>query len=283
MTALTPPATEATVTDTVVTEPVGTEPVVTEDGTGPLRWVTINRPAVHNALNRAVFDAIDDVCTRAAADPELRVLFITGAGAKAFSAGADLDELAGRDADAALAILARGRAVLDRLARLPVPVIAAINGVALGGGFELALAGTFVIAAEHAAFGLPETGLGLMPGYGGTQRLPRAVGRATALRLMLTGDRLGAAEAHTAGLLAAPPVPAAELRSVCEAVGERIAARGPRATARVLDAVRAGDGPPTGLDQELLLASMAIGSAEAAEGIAAFQERRRPSFTGGDT
>ncbi|HET9773012.1 MAG TPA: enoyl-CoA hydratase/isomerase family protein [Acidimicrobiia bacterium] len=273
MTALTPPATEPMVNDAVVTE----------DGAGPLRWVTINRPAVHNALNRPVFDALDEVCTRAVSDPDLRVLFITGAGAKAFSAGADLDELAGRDADAALAILARGRAVLDRITRLPVPVVAAVNGVALGGGFELALACTFVIAADNAAFGLPETGLGLMPGYGGTQRLPRAVGRATALRLMLTGDRLGAAEAHTAGLLAAPPVPPSDLRAVCEAVGDRIAARGPRATTRVLDAVRAGDGPPAGLDHELLLASMAIGSAEAAEGIAAFRERRSPSFAGGDT
>lgn len=267
---------------TAVTTPVA-DAVVTEERSGPFRWVTINRPAVHNALNRAVFDALDDVCARAAADPDLRVLFITGAGAKAFSAGADLDELAGRDADAAQRILARGGAVLDRLAGLPVPVVAAVNGVALGGGFELALACTFVVAAEHAGFGLPETGLGLMPGYGGTQRLPGAVGRATALRLMLTGDRLSAGEAHAAGLLAAPPVPAAELRVGCEAIGARIAGRGPRATARVLDAVRAGDRLAAGLDHELLLASMAIGSGEAAEGIAAFRERRRPNFGRGDT
>ncbi|HVW33536.1 MAG TPA: enoyl-CoA hydratase/isomerase family protein, partial [Acidimicrobiia bacterium] len=120
-----------------VTAPAG-EAVVVEKVSGPLRWVTLNRPAVHNALNRAVFDALDDVCARAEADAALRVLLITGAGPKAFSAGADLDELAGRDADAAHRILARGRAVLDRIAALPVPVIAAVNGIALGGGFELA-------------------------------------------------------------------------------------------------------------------------------------------------
>ncbi|HYH52035.1 MAG TPA: enoyl-CoA hydratase/isomerase family protein [Acidimicrobiia bacterium] len=266
---------------TAVTAPVSVDGVLTEEDAGPLRWVRINRPAVHNALNRAVFDALDGVCTRAAGDPDLRVLFITGAGTKAFSAGADLDELAGLDVDAAHRVLARGRAVLDRLARLPVPVIAAVNGVALGGGFELALAATLVIAADNASFGLPETGLGLMPGYGGTQRLSPAVGQATALRLMLTGDRLSAAEAHAAGLLAVPPVPHNDLRAACETFGGKIAARGPRATARVLDAVRAG-APYAGLDHELLLASMAVGSDEAAEGIAAFKERRTPSFSRGD-
>ena len=258
------------------------ESVLLEEESGPLRWITINRPTVHNALDRAVFDALDAACERAEADPDLRVLFITGAGPKAFSAGADLDELAGRDGDAAHAILARGRAVLDRLAALAVPVVAAVNGVALGGGFELALAATFVVAAETASFALPETGLGLMPGYGGTQRLPRAVGRATALRIMLTGDRLSSAEAHAAGLLALPPVPADDLRATCEALGRKIAARGPRATSRVLDAVRAGEALGAGLDHELLLASMAVASGEAAEGIAAFKERRSPTFSRGD-
>ena len=265
---------------TTLTRPAS-DVLLVEDG-GPFVWVTINRPAVHNALNQTVFDALDDVCTRATGDPDLRVLFITGAGPKAFSAGADLDELAGRDADAAHQILARGRAVLDRLARLPVPVVAAVNGVALGGGFELALAGTFVIATDNASFGLPETGLGLMPGYGGTQRLPRSVGRARALRVMLTGDRLSAQEAHDNGLLAVPPVSAPDLRSACEAFGRKIAGRGPRATARVLEAVRAGDDPAGGLDHELVLASMAIASDEAAEGIAAFRERRVPSFHRGE-
>ena len=262
------------------------EAVLTEEDAGPFRWVTINRPAVHNALNRAVFDALDDACSRAAdaaAEGDLRVLFLTGAGTKAFSAGADLDELAGRDADAGHRILARGRAVLDRLARLPIPVVAAVNGVALGGGFELALAATLVIAADNASFGLPETGLGLMPGYGGTQRLPYAIGQAAALRVMLTGDRLSATEAHAAGLLAGPPVPQSDLRDACEALGRKIAARGPRATARVLDATRAGSTSQARLDHELLLASMAVGSDEAAEGIAAFKERRTPSFSRGGT
>jgi enoyl-CoA hydratase len=129
---------------------------------------------------------------------------------------------------------------------------------------------------------LPETGLGLMPGYGGTQRLPAAIARGTALRIMLTGDRLGAAEAGAAGLLAVPPVPAGELSATCEALGRSIASRGPMATTRVLDAVRAGDRLRAGLDHELLMASMAVGSKEAAEGISAFKERRTPSFSRGD-
>jgi enoyl-CoA hydratase len=263
------------------TTPAGTGTVILEEDAGPVRWLTVNRPAVHNALNGEVFDALDDACSRAACDPGLRVLVVTGSGSKAFSAGADLDELAGCDADTAQRILARGRSVLDRLAALGVPVIAAVNGLALGGGFELALACTFVIASDRAAFGLPETGLGLMPGYGGTQRLPAAVGRATALRIMLTGDRLSAAAADAAGLLAVPPVPADELRSACTAFAAKIAARGPLATGGVLDAVRAAGTGTAGLDRELLLAAMAIGSQEAAEGIAAFRERRSPSFARG--
>jgi enoyl-CoA hydratase len=256
--------------------------VVTEEGSGAFKWVTLNRPAVHNALDGSVFEALDGVCAGAEADPDLRVLLLTGAGPKAFSAGADLDELAGRDVDSAHRILARGRAVLDRIAALPVPVIAAVNGVALGGGFELALACTFIVAADNAGFGLPETGLGLMPGYGGTQRLPAAIGRAAALRIMLTGDRLSATEAHAGGLLALPPVPAGELRGTCEGLARKIASRGPLATTRVLEAVRARDVLGSGLDHELLLAAMAVGSDEAAEGIAAFKERRTPSFSRGD-
>ena len=259
-----------------------TELAVTEEDAGALWWVTLNRPAVHNALDAAIFDALDDVCARAERDPDLRVVILTGAGPKAFSAGADLHELTGRDADSAHRILARGRAVLDRIGALPVPVVAAVNGIALGGGFELALACTFVVAATNASFGLPETGLGLMPGYGGTQRLPAAIGRGPALRIMLTGDRLSAAEAGAAGLLAVPPVPADELRDTCDALARRIASRGPLATTRVLRAVRAGDRMRAGLDHELLLASMAVGSEEAAEGVAAFQQRRTPSFSRGD-
>jgi enoyl-CoA hydratase len=250
-----------------------------EDDHGPVRWLTIERTRVHNALNEAVLDAIDRALDRIERSPEVRVLVITGAGTKAFSAGADLDEIAGLDVTAAAELLGRGGRVLRKIETCRVPVIAAVNGLALGGGFELALACTLIVASENATFALPETGLGLIPGYGGTQRLPRAIGVGIARRLVLAGDRLPAAEAHTAGLLACEPAPATELAAQVDDLTARICRRGPQATGAALDALRFGAGSSeTGLYLERLLASARIASAEAAEGTSAFLQRRPPTF-----
>lgn len=250
---------------------------------GPLLHLVLDRPAVHNALDGALLDALDEALQAAAADPSVRVVTLTGAGRKAFSAGADLDELAGLSAGDARRALGRGQRVLQRVERMPVPVIAAVNGLALGGGFELALACSFVIASTSAAFGLPETGLGLMPGYGGTQRLPRLIGRQPALHLILTGERMGAERAYQLGLVAVPPVSPDELSAAAGEIALRVAARGPQANHRVLEAVSTGIDAPldTALRLESTLAALAVASSEAAEGIRAFRERRTPSFEDG--
>ena len=151
------------------------EEVVLAETRGAVRVLTINRPSVHNALNSSVLARLAALIT-AAVDDGMRALVLTGAGSRAFSAGADLDEFAGLDAVTAQDRLVAGQRVMAAIEACPLPVIAAVNGLALGGGFELALASTFPVLASNASLGLPESGLGLIPGYGGTQRLPRAIG-----------------------------------------------------------------------------------------------------------
>lgn len=260
-------------------DPQGHAPLV-QRREGGLLHLVLNRPAVHNALNGALLRALDEVLGAAAADPAVRVVILTGAGGKAFCAGADLDELAGLPAGDAHRELWRGQQVLQRLEQLPVPVIAAVNGLALGGGFELALACSFLMASTSAAFGLPETGLGLIPGYGATQRLPRLIGRPSALHLILTGERMDAARAYQLGVLPVPPVSPEELPAAAGQTAARIAARGPQANRRALEAVTAGMEAPlgAGLRLESSLAALAAASPEAAEGIRAFRDRRAPRF-----
>lgn len=249
-----------------------TELIVERDGAA--LCLTLNRPERHNALNAALLAALDDAVDRVAAEPAIRAVVITGAGAKSFCAGADLGELTGRDAAELTGMLGIGQRVFARIAAAPVPVIAAVNGLALGGGFELALAATFVIGSDRASFGLPETGLGLIPGYGGTQRLPRLVGRQQAAYLITTGTRWDADAAHARGLLAEPPLPPDRLLDRAGELAETIATRGPRATALALGLL-AGGGD---LARETLAAAVATGGAEAREGITAFGERRAPAF-----
>lgn len=159
---------------------------------GAVQVLEINRPQAMNALNgRLICDLRDEVC-RAEADSSVRVVVITGAGTKAFSAGADLDELDGLDVASARRVMQEGQHAFRDIASSDLPVIAAVNGLALGGGFELVLASTFAMTSELASFGLPESRLGLIPGYGGTQRLAPLIGAASAAHLMLTGDRLTA-------------------------------------------------------------------------------------------
>jgi enoyl-CoA hydratase len=246
---------------------------------GPVATLTIDRPDRYNALNAAVVGALGDAVVALAADDAVRVLVVTGSGAKAFSAGADLDELAGLSADDAVAVLARGQGVFRSLETCGKPVIAAVNGLALGGGAELALSCTFMLAAENASFGLPESGLGLIPGYGGTQRLPRLLGRHAASYYMLTGERLSAARAYECGMLPLPP--SADVVADALAVAGRIAERSPSASRAILSAVDHGVGSlDAALAYETALAGLAVASPDAAEGIAAFREKRAAKFGG---
>ena len=247
---------------------------------GAVITLTINRPEAYNALNADVLAALRDAVRSAEADPSVRAVVVTGAGEKAFSAGADLKELAGMSSDRAHEVMRCGQQVMRELERAALPVIAAVNGVALGGGFELALAVTFPVLSTRATLGLPESGLGLIPGYGGTQRLPRAVGAQTAAHLMLTGARLDADRAYQLGLTPVPPVPPAELLATATAIAQKIAAQGPRAVRSILAALDGGrDGSlAAGLQIETGLAALAIGGAESDEGIAAFLDRRPANF-----
>jgi enoyl-CoA hydratase len=250
-------------------------------GSDAVRVLTIARPAKLNALNRALLADLDAALHELAGDAALRVLIVTGAGEKAFVAGADISEFEGLTPDAARAYAADGQAVFDRLEGLQVPSIAAINGYALGGGCELALACTFRLVADTARLGLPETSLGLIPGFGGTQRLARAIGRQQALELMLTGRQVTAEEAVRLGL-ALRAVPAAGLLDDAYALAAQLAVRAPIALRLVRQAVAEGLDRPLAdaLVHEAQLFGVAAGTDDMREGVRAFLEKRQPAFTG---
>ena len=191
---------------------------------GAVAVLTVTRPAVLNALNDRTIGELEGAVSRLAADDEVRAVILTGAGSKAFIAGADIGELAVLDPVAAEALAARGHALCHAIERMGKPVVAAINGYALGGGCELAMACTLRIAAETAKLGQPEIALGLLPGYGGTQRLPRLVGSGRALELMLTGASIDAQEAWRIGLVNRV-VPRDELMPRTVELARKIAAR----------------------------------------------------------
>jgi len=246
---------------------------------GLVTTVTINRPDVFNALDAEVIGGIRDVVLEA--QRTSRVVIITGSGTKAFSAGADLKELAGMDADRAHRTMRAGQEAMRDIERSEIPVIAAVNGLALGGGFELVLAATFPVISTRAALGLPESGMGLIPGYGGTQRLPRAIGRRRATHLMLTGARLDAACAYELGITPLPPVEPDDLLPAARALADTIAAQGPLAVRAILRAVDRGADSTldAGLGLETGLAALAVAGGESSEGVAAFLERRAPRFS----
>lgn len=256
------------------------EDVIVTEQIGKVTLARINRPKVHNALDSDTLTELA-AAVRACATGASRAVVVTGTGEKAFSAGADLDQLRGLDAAGAQDVLRSGQRLFAEIEHSPVPVIAAVNGLALGGGFELVLASTFAVVSTNAAFGLPESGLGLIPGYGGTQRLARITGAPVAAHVMLTGSRLSAQRAYELGITPLPPVEPNALISSALEVANQIAARGPRANASILQALRAGAADPRELAFETALAAIATGSAEAAEGIAAFKERRTPEFADG--
>lgn len=243
--------------------------------------VTINRPDKLNALNaeckaelRLLFDALKS-------DPAVDAVILTGAGEKAFVAGTDIAELDGLGAPAAKELAAGGQAVFDLIQHLGKPVIAAVNGYALGGGCELALACHIRIASENARFGQPEVNLGVIPGYGGTQRLTRLVGPGRAAEMILTGNPVDAQEALRIGLVNRV-VPRAELLPAAAAVAEAITGKGQLAVRMALKAINAALELPLseGLAVEAALFGEACSTHDAREGIRAFLEKRKPVFTG---
>ena len=245
---------------------------------GSVRHLTLNRPHVLNALNAAVFDRLETELEEIRSNPDVRAVIVTGAGERAFSAGADLDELAVLSTYEACVLLARGQSVFRSIEKLGVPVVAAVNGFALGGGFELALACSLIVASEKASFGLPEIGLGLIPGYGGTQRLPRLVGTKSALRLLLTGERIDARRAYELAILAEPPTATDKLADIAGNLADRIAARSSIAARLILDAVDRASDLDRDLAYETALAALATSTPDAEEGISAFREKRPPTF-----
>ena len=243
----------------------------------PLAQVTIDRPKVLNALSAETIGELAAAFDELAADTKVRVILLAGAGDRAFVAGADIRELAALAAEEAQAFAQRGQAVFRRIETLGKPVIACIQGFALGGGCELAMACTVRIAAEDAKLGQPEVKLGILPGYGGTQRLPRLVGRGAALKLLLTGAIVDAREALRIGLVD-EVVPAEQLMARAEALGREMAANAPLALGEVLRVVDEGLELP--LDKAIGIEAAAFGrlaaTADKAEGTRAFLEKRAP-------
>ena len=248
---------------------------------GPIAVVTVDRPKALNALNTATLDQLEEALTTVAGKPELRGVIVTGAGEKAFVAGADIAEMVNLTTEQALAFSARGHRVFDALERLSCPTVAAVNGFALGGGCELALACDLIYAAENARFGLPEVSLGIIPGFGGTQRLTRAVGRGRAKELIFTGDMIDAARAKDIGLVL-DVVPASKLLDHCRAVIERIAKKGPLAVARAKRVIAEGADRSLADGNELEREAFAalFPSADRKEGMAAFLAKRPAAFRG---
>jgi enoyl-CoA hydratase len=247
-----------------------------------IRTITVNRPEKLNALNVEVLRLLAEAVASAASDPSLRCLIVTGAGEKAFIAGADIGELAKLAPLDAREHARRGQAVLAAIEGLPFASIAAINGYAYGGGLELAMACTIRIASENAKMGLPETSLGILPGYGGTQRLARLVGRARACEFVLTAEKgITAAAAERIGLVN-QVVPAGTARAAALELARKIAANGPAACRYALEAIRDGVEMPLAQAQayEATLFGLCAATEDMREGMNAFLQKRPPKFTG---
>jgi len=247
---------------------------------GPIATLTINRPAALNALNRAVIDEIAGTIEEIRADPAVRVLIVTGAGDRAFVAGADIAAMAAMSPIEGLDFSEAGHHAMDALETLPIPVIAAVNGFALGGGLELALACDLIIASENARFGQPEINLGLIPGFGGTQRLIRRIGLARARETILTGDLFDAKSALQYGLVN-QVVPLADLTATASKLADKMVAKSAVALRQAKAAMRAAlnGSQETGLAFEREAFGVVFGSADCAEGTAAFVEKRPPKWT----
>jgi enoyl-CoA hydratase len=246
-----------------------------------IAYVTIDRPKVLNALNMATMQELHEVFAGLKDDTEIRVVILTGSGEKAFVAGADINELARNDSVEAKAYTHRGQAVLDLIENLGKPVIACINGFALGGGCEIAMACTMRIASENARLGQPEVKLGIIPGYGGTQRLPRLIGTGLAMQILLSGEMISAQEAHRIGLVN-EIVPADRLIARAEEIAAKIIANAPLAIQYCMEAVNRGMNMTLqeGLFLEATLFGMCCATEDKKEGTTAFLEKRAANFKG---
>jgi enoyl-CoA hydratase len=246
-----------------------------------IAFITINREKVLNALSYQTVGELDTAFAQAEDDDEVQVLILTGAGEKSFAAGADISEIREKDAQSGEAMALRGQKALRRLETMGKPSIAAVNGFALGGGCELAMACTIRIASDNAKFGQPEVNLGVIPGFAGTQRLPRIVGPGVATDLILTGRPIDAAEALRIGLVS-QVVPRAELQKTVRKTAETLLKKGPVAIRAAMDAI--DHGMNMGFDDacrlEASLFGMVCATEDMKEGTTAFLEKRKPGFRG---
>jgi enoyl-CoA hydratase/carnithine racemase len=246
-----------------------------------IAYITVNRPKVLNALNMATMEELRAAFHDIKNDAGVRVVILTGAGEKAFIAGADIGELAQQDAVSAKEYTQRGQSVLNLIENLGKPVIACVNGFALGGGCEIAMACTMRLASENAKLGQPEVKLGIIPGYGGTQRLPRLVGKGIAMQLVLTGEIITAQEAYRIGLVN-EVVAATELIPSAEAIAQKIVANAPLAVQYAMEAVNKGMEMTLaeGMFLEAVLSGVVCSSEDKKEGTTAFLEKRPAQFKG---
>lgn len=244
-----------------------------------IAYVTINRPDKLNALNAQAKQELLQVFEHIKHDPDIHVVILTGAGEKSFVAGTDIGELTELNTDTGKLFAMGGQEVFDRIENLGKPVLAAVNGYALGGGCELALACHIRIASENAKFGQPEVNLGIIPGYGGTQRLARLIGKGRAMEMILTGDQIDAHEALRIGLVN-KVVPLSELMKTAEAIAQKIVSKGQVAIRLALKAVNMTDETnlTDGLALEASLFGVCCGSEDFKEGTKAFLEKRKPVF-----
>jgi len=242
-----------------------------------IAYLTINRPKKLNALNDKVLDELDSVIDTVSGDKKIRGLIIKGSGDKAFVAGADIGELADLDKNTGREASKKGQRIFQKIEDCPKPVIAVVHGYALGGGAELALSAHMRIATSQAVFGLPEVSLGLIPGYGGTQRLTKLAGKAKAMEMILTGGQLKSEQALEAGLVNKIEDDGAV--QAAEALMAKIIKNGPIALAKAIKAINAAD-KPDGYEAEAELFGSLCETDDFREGTSAFLEKRKPSFSG---
>ena len=254
--------------------------IITEQESG-LAIITINRPTKLNALNRETITELHEAFKALDADKNIKVIIITGTGEKAFVAGADISEFANFNVEEGQKLAALGQQLLfDLVQNLSTPVIAAVNGFALGGGLELAMATHFRIASDNAKMGLPEVSLGVIPGYGGTQRLPQLVGKGRAMEMIMTAGMVNAEEAKAYGLVN-HVVPQAELIDFCKGIAAKIMKNSSVAIARAIEAINANyeDGV-NGYEAEIKAFGESFGTEDFKEGTTAFLEKRKAEFPG---
>lgn len=257
------------------------ETVILEEVEAGIHQLTLNRPAQLNALNTTMLDEIHAVAVELEARTDVRVLLVTGAGEKAFAAGADIAQMVDKGMVAGQRFGHKGQQAFRRLESLPFPVIAVVNGYALGGGCELAMSCDWILASDKAQFGQPEVGLGVTPGFGGTQRLTRLVGRGRAMEMLTTGVRIDAGTAYDWGL-ANRVYPAAELMSAALKMAQTIARQAPYAVEMCKQVVHRGENMEleTACAMEEQVFGLCFGTEDKQEGMAAFVEKRKAVFKG---